>query len=128
MPAGLLLRMSGSPLAGRHGSELGAALEREASWSNNDGCSSPGQMAGHGIMFTAMLTAERGLSLCVRCGPVCVLPAVYTWGPENGFTHLGKQMLPSCLRDCVKIIQVGRGWGERDVCLSFLSFRADIRG
>ena len=60
MPAGLLLLLwvICSALTGRHGSEMGAWLAREPSSSNSDGCSSPGQMAGHGIMFTAMLTVR----------------------------------------------------------------------
>lgn len=67
----LLLWMSGSPLTDGHGTEMGAWLDRESSWSNSDGCSSPGQMAGAGIMFTAMLTAKVKplfvVQSCERC-------------------------------------------------------------
>ncbi len=85
--ASLLLWMSCSLLTCRHGSEMGAWLEREASWSSSDGCSSPDQMAGHGIMFTAMLTANWSLSLW--CSPAFAACS-YTWGAENGFNQLNK--------------------------------------
>lgn len=106
--AGLLLWMSCSPLAAdRHGSEMGAWLDREASWSSN--CSSPGQMAGHGIMFTAMLTSKW--SLCLWSSPVCAAWS-YTWGPENGFNHLGKQKLlpPICSGTVEKLFS----WVKRE--------------
>lgn len=60
VPAGLLLLLwtSCSPLTGKHGSVTWLWFDREPSWSSSDGCSSPGQMLGHGIMFTAMMTAK----------------------------------------------------------------------
>lgn len=40
---------------------MGAGLNNDASWSNRDGCSSPGQMTGAGFMFVfrAMLITKE---------------------------------------------------------------------
>lgn len=72
--AGLLLLLwtSCSPLTSKHGSETGPWLARDASWSSSDGCSSPGQMVGHGIMFPAMLTAEWSPVTVVQSSACCL--------------------------------------------------------
>lgn len=36
-----------------------AGLNNDASWSNSDGCSSPGQMVGAGFVFRAMLITKE---------------------------------------------------------------------
>lgn len=54
---GLVLMSCSSPTWTE--SEAGSRVIREPSWSNRDGCSSPGHMVGHGITFTAMKRAKE---------------------------------------------------------------------
>ena len=103
--AGLLL-WSSSPTTGGHGTVMAAWLDREPSWSRNEGCSSPGQMLGHCIMFTAMLTVQ--LSLFLWSGSVCAACS-YTWGGQKKILVLETEVAPwFLLWDCSKIIVVGR--------------------